>query len=81
MKQTAKKINMGDLSILKINVGDDKITAEISDGRIISIPVAWFPRLIQATPKQLRNFKISPSGHGIHWLDVDEDISIRSFIS
>ena len=81
MNQTAKKTNMGELSILKISVGEKKITAEISDGRTVSIPIAWFPRLIGGTKEQLGNFEISPAGYGIHWPDLDEDISIKSFIS
>lgn len=81
MGQTAKKINADELSIQKLSISDDKITAEISDGRVVSIPIAWFPRLIKATPKQLKNVKISPAGYGVHWPDVDEDISIRSFVA
>lgn len=81
MGLTAKTIKIEDLSIIKIFFAEDKITAEISDGRIVSIPIAWFPRLAQATSKQLLKYKISPSGHGIHWPDIDEDISIKSFIA
>src|SRR4051812_38396633 len=75
MNQTVKKIESRPLTILKIRITKEKLTAEISDGRIISIPLAWFPRLTKATPKQLQNFEISPSGYGIHWPDLDEDIS------
>ena len=70
-----------ELSIIDLRITADQITAQISDGRHVSIPVAWFPRLTQATQKQLKNFEISPSGYGIHWPDVDEDISIKSFIN
>ncbi len=80
MAQIAKKNRLREPAILKISIGDDKITAEITDGRVISVPIAWFPRLAKATPQQLKNFEISPSGYGIHWPDVDEDISIKSFI-
>ena len=72
---------MGELSILHLTVEQEKLTAEISDGRIVSIPLAWFPRLLGATPAQLQNFEISPSGYGIHWPDLDEDISVRSFVA
>ncbi len=81
MGQTAKTIKTEELSILKVSISSDKITANISDGRIVSIPLNWFPRLEAATSKQLQTFEISPSGYGIHWPELDEDISIKSFIS
>ena len=81
MGEIAYKIsNPNELSILKLSVTTDMITANLSDGRIISIPVAWFARLRTATLDQLKNFEISPSGYGIHWPDVDEDISVRAFL-
>ncbi|PIR23273.1 MAG: hypothetical protein COV44_03590 [Deltaproteobacteria bacterium CG11_big_fil_rev_8_21_14_0_20_45_16] len=79
MNQTAKKIE--ELSIVSLTVDEDSLTATISDGRRVSIPVAWFPRLESATLDQLKHFEISPSGYGIHWPDVDEDISIKAFIN
>lgn len=78
MTQTAKKIE--ELSILEIEVNEDLLTARISDGRMVSIPIAWFSRLTAAKPSQLKKFEISPSGYGVHWPDLDEDISIKSFI-
>jgi len=79
MNQTAKKIE--ELSIVSLTVDEDSLTATISDGRKVSIPVAWFPRLENATLDQLQNFEISPNGYGIHWPEVDEDISIKAFIN
>ena len=76
----ALRQNSGELSILSISTNDLELMAEISDGRKVSIPIAWFPRLLKATTEQRRNFEISPDGYGIHWPDVDEDISIRSFV-
>lgn len=70
-----------DLAIQSFSVSKDFLTATINDGRVISIPMIWFERLRKASIKQLQNFKISPSGYGIHWPEIDEDISIRSFIS
>jgi len=57
------------------------LKATISDGRIVSIPIAWFERLRSAPEKHLNNFEISPSGYGIHWPDLDEDISIKAFVA
>ncbi len=65
--------------ITKVIMHADSITAAMSDGREVSIPIAWFPRLLNATPSQRKKFKISPAGYGIHWPDVDEDISVKAF--
>ena len=53
----------------------------IVDGRRVSAPLAWFPRLLRATPKQRANWRLIGRGIGIHWDDVDEDISIRSLLA
>ncbi len=81
MVLAAKKESIDDLAILKLSVESDQLTAEISDGRIVSIPIAWFPKLVHATEQQRNHFEISPSGYGIHWPDIDEDISIKAFLS
>jgi hypothetical protein len=78
---TARKINVEELSITSLNIEGDLLVASISDGRIVSIPIAWFPKLLKSNPSDLNNFEISPSGYGIHWPDIDEDISIKAFIN
>ncbi len=77
---TARKINIEELSISSLNIEGDLLVAAISDGRIVSIPIAWFPKLLKSKPSDLKNFEISPSGYGIHWPTLDEDISIKAFI-
>ena len=67
-------------SILGLKIGKDKLTAAISDGRSISVPLAWFPRLVNAQKQDLNSFVISPGGYGIHWPALDEDISIKAFL-
>ena len=76
----AIKQTIDELSILSLSVSDIELTAEISDGRKVSIPLAWFPRLLQANQDQLKNYELSPDGYGAHWPDVDEDISVRAFV-
>lgn len=66
-------------AIMSIDIREDKIVASMSDGREVAIPIAWFERLTHATPKQLKNFEISPGGYGVHWPDIDEDISVKIF--
>lgn len=56
---------------------DGKISFHLEDGRVISVPLAWSWRLQEATPEERRNYRISPSGYGVHWPDVDEDLSAR----
>jgi hypothetical protein len=58
---------------------EGEMTAHLSDSRSVIIPTAWFPRLRQATKEQLQNYEISPAGCGIHWEELDEDISIKAF--
>lgn len=53
----------------------------LADGRIISVPLIWFPLLHDATPSQLKNCEISPAGIGIHWPELDEDLSIAGLMS
>jgi hypothetical protein len=79
MTSTARKINEYP-AITKVHCDDDKITAAMSDGREISIPLAWSSRLLKATPQQRGNLEVSPGGYGIHWPDIDEDISVKAFI-
>ena len=57
-------------------VTDDEITASLSDGRTISVPLAWSWRLSDATRAQRENFRLIGSGQGIHWPEIDEDISV-----
>jgi hypothetical protein len=81
MGEALKRPSIEDLRINSIVISEQDITAKISDGRTVCIPLAWFPRLVNATEKQIKNFELSPSGYGIHWPDLDEDISIKSFIN
>ena len=67
-------------SILDVDFSKDLMSVSLSDGRIISIPLAWYPRLAAAKPKQLKRYEISPSGYGIHWPDLDEDLSVYGFL-
>ncbi len=63
-----------------VDVSDDTITAHLTDGRTISVPLAWSWRLADATAEQRRHFAIIGNGQGIHWPDIDEDISVRGML-
>ena len=69
-----------DPRIMAIEVTDDTIRAQLADGRTVSVPLAWSWRLSEATPEQRNNFEIVGSGEGVHWPDVDEDISARGML-
>ncbi len=63
------------------HVTDDAISVELADGREISAPLAWYPRLLNATAEERENLRLVGDGEGIHWPDLDEDISIDSLIA
>ena len=66
--------------IMDMQVTDEVITARLVDGRTISVPLAWSWRLSEATPAQRSNFEIIGSGLGVHWPDIDEDISATGML-
>jgi Protein of unknown function (DUF2442) len=59
---------------------EDTIAVDLIDGRTIIVPLAWYPRLFNATPEQRRNWRISGAGYGIHWPDLDEDLSTEGLL-
>src|SRR5438105_14203144 len=66
--------------ILTLEVTDDSIVAQVADGRTVIVPLAWSWRLANATPAQRRRFEIIGTGEGVHWPDIDEDISARGML-
>jgi len=68
-------------NIENLTVTEDPLTVELSDGRTLSVPLAWYPRLAWATPKERRNWRLIGKGHGIHWEDLDEDISVEGLLT
>ena len=67
-------------NVQHVSVDDETLTAELSDGRIISVPLPWYPRLVQGTPEERRNWRLIGHREGIHWPDLDEDISAENII-
>ncbi len=65
---------------LDVRFSDDMLHVNLSDGREVSVPLEWFPRLRDATPKQRQNWRLIGRGIGIHWEDVDEDVSVASLL-
>ena len=64
-----------------VMVTEDTLNVDLSDGRTISVPLTWFPRLFHATREQRDKWRLIGRGHGIHWDDIDEDISVEGLIA
>jgi hypothetical protein len=69
-----------DPRIREVRVTRDEIIAHLVDGRVISVPLAWSWRLSEATASQRQNFRLIGAGQGVHWPDVDEDLSIEGML-
>jgi hypothetical protein len=66
--------------VISARVTDERLLVVLADGRELAAPLAWFPRLSDATADERSNWRIIGRGHGIHWPDVDEDISVASLL-
>ena len=64
-----------------VTVTEDTLMAELSDGRTISVPLAWYPRLVHATQEERNNWELIGEGQGVHWPDLDEDLSVEGLIA
>lgn len=63
-----------------VRVSDDELEVWLTDGRRIAVPLVWYPRLLQATAAQRQNWELLGDGEGIHWPDVDEDLSVEGLL-
>ncbi len=66
--------------IVQVRVTEDTLSVDLEDGRTISVPLSWYPRLAYATPEERLNFRIAGAGYGIHWPDLDEDIGVEGLL-
>jgi len=66
---------------MRVRLTDDTVSVELSDGRTIAVPLAWYPRLVHATPKERQSWRLIAGGRGIHWPDIDEDISVANLLA
>jgi hypothetical protein len=64
----------------RVSVTDDTLSVDLLDGRTIAVPLAWFPRLVHATQKERRSWRLIARGQGIHWPDLDEDVSVANLL-
>jgi hypothetical protein len=69
-----------DERVLDVQFTDDTLSVSLRDGRVISVPLVSYPRLLNATPAQRQNWKIAGGGYGIHWPELDEDLSTEGLL-
>ena len=68
------------VSAQNVQVTEDALIVDLSDGRTVSVPLAWFPRLLHGTPEERNTWRLIGDGEGIHWPELDEDISVENLI-
>jgi hypothetical protein len=69
-----------DERVRDVRISEDTLTVDLMDGRTISVPLVWYPRLLSGTAKQRSNWKVCAAGYGIHWPDLDEDLSTEGLL-
>jgi hypothetical protein len=72
-------VNSGE-RVTDVACTEDKLIVDLADGRSISVPLAWYPRLLHATPRERDYWEIAGAGFGIHWPDIDEDLSVEGLL-
>jgi hypothetical protein len=69
-----------DERVAGVTFDTDRLVVDLLDGRTIAVPLAWYPRLFNATPGQRANWEIAGAGYGIHWPEIDEDLSVEGLL-
>lgn len=69
-----------DLRVMDVSIDENRLVVELMDGRLIGVPLAWYPRLANATPEQRNHWELAGAGYGIHWPDIDEDLSTEGLL-
>jgi hypothetical protein len=73
-------IDLQNIHIEDIDVSEDTLTVDLSDGRSLQVPIAWYPRLYHGTPSERKNWRLIGQGVGIHWPALDEDVSVEGLL-
>ena len=76
----AERAIKADERVKDVRVGAETLTVDLMDGRTIIVPLSWYPRLFHASSEQRKNWQVSAAGFGIHWPDVDEDLSTEGLL-
>ncbi len=75
---TVETLNI--LQIQHVSVSDDQLTVDLSDGRLIAVPLVWYPRLLHSSPAERATWRLTGGQSGIHWPELDEDISLKNIL-
>jgi hypothetical protein len=78
---SSSSVEIRDARALEVLVTDDTLTVELVDGRTLSVPLAWYPRLAHGSAAERSNCRMIGEGRGVHWPDLDEDISVDSLLA
>jgi len=81
MSTSSLPIEIGDARAHHVSFTDDSLVVELVDGRTITVPLTWYPRLAHGTEGERANWRLIGEGEGIHWPDVDEDISVEGLLA
>ncbi len=77
---TLKPEVVQEVSTQNIMITEDTLTVKLTDGRSISVPLTWYPRLLHGTQMERNNWRLIGNGEGIHWPELDEDISVENLV-
>ncbi len=72
---------INETKVQHVDVSDESLSMDLADGRTVSVPIAWYPRLLHANDKERNNWRLIGAGEGIHWPDLDEDISVENLLA
>ncbi len=78
---TTLQIDSAALKAAAVRVTDDALIMELADGRSLSAPLVWYPRLVHGSPEERNNYRLIGEGEGVHWPDLDEDISVEGVLA
>jgi hypothetical protein len=71
---------IADTRVKSVAIDSEQLSVRLYDGRTIAVPLAWYPKLAEATPAQRNNFEVAGGGYGIHWPEIDEDLSTEGLL-
>ena len=74
------RVNIQNPYAKNVKITSDSLNVDLSDGRSITIPLAWYPRLLHASQEERNHWRLIGGGHGIHWEEIDEDISVENLL-
>ncbi|MBI1390711.1 MAG: DUF2442 domain-containing protein [bacterium] len=78
---TISAVEYGSPFAVSVQTTDDTLSVDLSDGRTISVPLGGYPRLGHASPEERANWRLIGKGEGVHWIDLDEDVSVKGLLA